>query len=194
MIRDHALAASGLLVERVGGAPVSTYDLPESFKPAPAGRGEDLYRRSLYTFWRRNGPGPVLEAFDTPKRVVCVARRDTTNTPLHALVLLNGVQFVEAARVLAERLLQESGGTGEAFLRTAFARLSGRAADPKEQEILGRMYAEQQQHYRQRPDDALALVALGDTPRNPATDPVVLAAATTVVNALMNHDTFVVKR
>jgi hypothetical protein len=123
-----------------------------------------------------------------------VARRDTTNTPLHALVLLNGVQFVEAARVLAERLLQESGGTGEAFLRTAFARLSGRAADPKEQEILGRMYAEQQQHYRQRPDDALALVALGDTPRNPATDPVVLAAATTVVNALMNHDTFVVKR
>ncbi len=194
MIRDHALAASGLLVERVGGAPVSTYDLPESFKPAPAGRGEDLYRRSLYTFWRRNGPGPVLEAFDTPKRVVCVARRDTTNTPLHALVLLNGVQFVEAARVLAERLLQDSGGTGEAFLRTAFARLSGRAADAREQEILDRMYAEQEQHYRQRPDDALALVALGETPRNPATDPVVLAAATTVVNALMNHDTFVVKR
>jgi cytochrome c-type biogenesis protein CcmH/NrfG len=136
----------------------------------------------------------VLEAFDTPNRVVCVARRDTTNTPLHALVLLNGVQFVEAARVLAERLLQESGGTGEAFLRTAFARLSGRAADPKEREILGRMYAEQQQHYRQHPADAASLVALGDTPRNTATDPVVLAAATTVVNALMNHDTFVVKR
>ena len=194
MIRDHALAASGLLVERIGGSPVPTYDLPESFKPAPAGKGADLYRRSLYTFWRRNGPAPVLEAFDTPNRVVCVARRDTTNTPLHALVLLNGVQFVEAARVLAERLLQESGGTGEAFLRTAFARLSGRAADPKEQEILGRMYAEQQQHYRQHPADAASLVALGDTPRNTATDPVVLAAATTVVNALMNHDTFVVKR
>ena len=194
MIRDHALAASGLLVERIGGPPVSTYDLPESFKPIPAGRGADLYRRSLYTFWRRNGPGPVLEAFDTPKRVVCVARRDTTNTPLHALVLLNGVQFVEAARVLAERLLQESGGAGETFLRTAFVRLSGRAADAREQEILGRMYAEQEQHYRQRPDDAVALVALGETPRSPTTDPVVLAAATTVVNALMNHDTFVVKR
>jgi hypothetical protein len=87
MIRDGALAAAGLLVEQIGGPPVNTYDIPESFKPAAAGTGADLYRRSLYTFWRRTGPAPVLESFDVPKRVVCVAKRDITNTPLHAFVL-----------------------------------------------------------------------------------------------------------
>src|SRR5204862_1790730 len=99
--------------------PVYTYDIPESFKPAPAGKGADLYRRSIYTFWRRNGPAPVLEAFDVPKRVVCVARRDTTNTPLHAFVLLNGPQFVEAARVLAEKLSREFGDQRSAMLESA---------------------------------------------------------------------------
>ena len=105
MIRDAALATSGLLVDTIGGPPVKTYDLPDSFKPEPADRGDALYRRSLYTYWRRTGPAPVLEAFDVPPRLACVARRDTTNTPLHAFVLMNGPQFVEAARVLAERLL-----------------------------------------------------------------------------------------
>ncbi|MFM9195466.1 MAG: DUF1553 domain-containing protein, partial [Planctomycetia bacterium] len=71
MIRDGILAACGLLVDKSGGPPVNTYDLPESFKPALAGKGESLYRRSLYTFWRRTGPAPVLESFDVPKRVVC---------------------------------------------------------------------------------------------------------------------------
>ncbi|NBQ74201.1 MAG: aldehyde dehydrogenase family protein, partial [Acetobacteraceae bacterium] len=114
MIRDGILASCGLLVEQAGGPPVSTYDLAESFKPATPGSGADLHRRSLYTLWRRTGPGPLLESFDVPKRVVCVARRDTTNTPLHALVLLNGPQFVEATRVLAERLLADPGRPGGA--------------------------------------------------------------------------------
>jgi hypothetical protein len=105
MIRDGILASCGLLVEQVGGPPVNTYDLAESFKPATPGSGPDVHRRSLYTLWRRTGPGPVLESFDVPKRAVCVAKRDTTNTPLHALVLLNGPQFVEASRVLAQKLL-----------------------------------------------------------------------------------------
>jgi len=140
MIRDGALAAAGLLVERIGGPPVNTYDIPESFKPAAAGAGADLYRRSLYTFWRRTGPAPVLESFDVPKRVVCVAKRDVTNTPLHAFVLLNGPQFVEASRVLAEKVLAEAGlarvpaaaspqATGPAAVPDAIARTDAERGD-----------------------------------------------------------------
>ncbi|MFM8704253.1 MAG: DUF1553 domain-containing protein, partial [Planctomycetia bacterium] len=120
MIRDGALAACGVLVDKPGGPPVKTYDIQESFKPAAADTGESLYRRSLYTFWRRTGPAPVLESFDVPKRVVCVAKRDATNTPLHAFVLMNGPQFVEAARVLAERLLSEYDGQADRVLDRAF--------------------------------------------------------------------------
>ncbi len=194
MIRDGLLAASGLLVERVGGPPVKTYDMPDSFKPEKADTGDALYRRSLYTFWRRTGPAPVLEAFDVPKRVVCVARRDTTNTPLHALVLLNATQFVEAARVLAERLLVESAGDPAAVLDAAFVRLTGRHPDSEERQILARMHGDQRAWYRGRPDDAKALVSVGATPRDGALDAVEVAAAASVINALMNHDGSVVKR
>ncbi len=194
MIRDNALAVSGLLVEKIGGAPVFTYDLPESFKPAPAGKGEQLYRRSLYTFWRRNGPAPMLEAFDVPKRVVCVARRDTTNTPLHAFVLLNGPQFVEAARVMAEKVYRECGGKPAEMAEQAFRRLTCRAPDVDESRILGRMLEEQTDWFRQHPEKAAEYVAIGDTPADASLPVVELAAAATLVNTLMNHDNFVVKR
>ena len=194
MIRDEALAVSGLLVEKIGGPPVSTYDLPESFKPAPAGKGEALYRRSVYTFWRRTGPAPMLEAFDVPKRVVCVARRETTNTSLQALVLLNGPQFVEAARVLAEKLHVELGGERDAIVAAAFRRLTSRAPDATEQKILARLYDEQLGHFRAHPDAAAAGLAVGATPRDATLPAPEIAAAATLVNTLMNHDAFVVKR
>ncbi len=194
MIRDNALAASGLLVEKIGGPPVNTYDLPESFKPAPAGKGEQLHRRSVYTFWRRNGPAPVLEAFDVPNRVVCVARRDTTNTPLHAFVLLNGPQFVEAARVLGETLHRDCGGRRDELVEQAFLRLTSRPPDAAERQILGRMYDEQLAWFRQHPDHAAAHVGIGDTPRDATLPTPEIAAAATLVNTLMNHDGFVVKR
>ena len=194
MIRDHALAVSGLLVEKIGGPPVFTYDMPESFKPAPAGKGEDLYRRSVYTFWRRTGPAPLLEAFDVPKRVVCVARRDTTNTSLQALVLLNGPQFVEAARVLAEKLHCDYGGNRDAIVAQAFRLLTGRGADAAEQKILAALFDEQLAWFTAHPDDALAHVSVGDTPRDAALPAPRIAAAATVVNTLMSHDTFVVQR
>jgi len=194
MIRDHALAASGLLVERIGGPPVFTYDLPESFKPAPAGKGEDLHRRSLYTFWRRNGPAPVLEAFDTPKRVVCVVRRDTTNSPLHALVLLNGKQFVEASRVLAERLLREYSGDREAMLEAAFARLTGRAPDAAERRIVARLHDEQRAWFNRHPGDADCHLEIGDAPPDRGLSAPAVAALAVTINTLMNHDAFVVKR
>jgi hypothetical protein len=193
MIRDGALAAAGLLVEKAGGPPVKTYDMPESFKPAEADKGDALYRRSLYTFWRRTGPAPVLESFDVPKRVVCVARRDTTNTPLHALVLLNGPQFVEAARVLAERMLAEQPDP-VAAIEAAFERLTSRRPDEAEKSILRRMHTEQLAWYREHADDAAKLVGVGDKPPRDGLAAVDVAAAAAVVNALMNYDGCVVKR
>jgi hypothetical protein len=194
MIRDQALATSGLLVEKIGGPPVYTYDLPESFKPAPAGKGDAVYRRSIYTFWRRTGPAPVLEAFDVPKRVVCVSRRDTTNTALQALVLLNGPQFVEASRALAERLQREHASDSAALVTSAFRTLTSRPPDPAEQKILRRLYDEQLAHYRARPGDAECFLAIGNAPTDSALPAPELAAAATVINTLMNHDAFVVKR
>ena len=194
MIRDQALAASGLLVEKVGGPPVYTYDIPESFKPAPAGKGEALYRRSVYTFWRRTGPAPMLEAFDVPKRVVCVARRDTTNTSLQALVLLNGPQFVEASRVLAENLHRAHPGQRDALVTAAFHQLLSRPPDATEQTILGHLYDEQLAHFRAHPESAAASLAVGATPCDATLPAPEIAATATLVNTLMNHDTFVVKR
>jgi len=194
MIRDGALAACGLLVEKMGGPPVNTYDIPESFKPEPAGTGESLYRRSLYTFWRRTGPAPVLESFDVPKRVVCVAKRDATNTPLHAFVLMNGPQFVEASRVLAEKLLIEFSGQADGMLERAFELLASRQPDDEEREILLRMYAEQLAWYQTHPEDATKLVAIGGTPAHQNPSAVDQAALAGVVNALMNYDGCVVKR
>lgn len=194
MIRDGVLAASGLLVDRIGGPPVKTYDLPESFKPAAADTGSALYRRSLYTFWRRTGPAPVLESFDVPKRMVCVARRDTTNTPLHALVLLNGPQFVEAARVLAERLLTEQRSDVDSMLGQAFELLTSSLPDDAQRQILRSMHAEQLEWYRAHPDDAAELVAVGQSPPREGLPAVDVAALTGVINALMNYDGCVVKR
>jgi hypothetical protein len=194
MIRDNVLAASGLLVERIGGPPVRTYDLPESFKPAAAGKGDDLYRRSVYTFWRRTGPAPVLESFDVPKRVVCIARRETTNTPLHALVLLNGPQFVEASRVLAEKLYQGCEGKRDAMIEQAFVRLVSREPDAKEREILSRMFAEQLAYYGKHPDQAVALLGIGEKKRDDKLPVLDIAAATNLINALMNYDGCMVKR
>ena len=194
MIRDQALAASGLLVEKIGGPPVFLYDHPESFKPEPAGQGEALYRRSIYTFWRRNGPAPVLEAFDTPNRTVCVARRDTTNTALHALVLLNATQFVEAARVIAEELLRAHAGRDDALISQAMLRLTGRAPDAAEQRILARLLTEQRARFTQYPAQAAGYLKIGAKPADSTLPAPEIAAIATLVNTLMNHDLFSVKR
>ena len=194
MIRDSALAACGLLVEKIGGPPVKTYDLPDSFKPEKADTGDALYRRSVYTYWRRTGPAPMLESLDVPKRVVCVAKRDTTNTPLHAFVLMNGPQFVEAARVLAERLLAEYGGESARAIDRAFELLTSRRPDDEEKRIIGAMHLAQLEWYRSHPDDAAAFVAIGDRKPDATLAAVDVAAAASVINALMNYDESVVKR
>ncbi|MEO1991014.1 MAG: DUF1549 domain-containing protein [Pirellulales bacterium] len=194
MIRDGLLAASGLLVEKIGGPPVKTYDMPESFKPAKADSGEALYRRSLYTFWRRSGPAPVLEAFDVPNRVVCVARRDTTNTPLHALVLLNAPQFVEAARVLASKMIVASDGQLSVAAEKAFERLTSRQPLEIEKNIIRNMIADQKAWYDAHPDDAKKFLAIGQAARDDQLSDIEVASLASVINALMNYDGSVVKR
>ena len=127
MLRDAALFTGGLLVRKIGGPPVKPYQPPglwkgqNAFLPEyVADKGESLFRRSLYTFWRRTSPPPNMLAFDVPSREVCVVRRQTTSTPLQPLVLLNDPQFVEAARGLGERMLRDGGASLDQRLTFAF--------------------------------------------------------------------------
>ena len=149
-IRDSALAASGLLNRTIGGPSVKPYqpaglwEQSGTGKDVHAGHGRKLYRRSLYTFWRRTSPPPSMLTFDAMSREVCTARRDVTATPLQALVLLNDPQFVEAARVLAEQRAETfSESTRAARNREAFRALIGRQPDETEARILARLFAEQ---------------------------------------------------
>ena len=194
MIRDAALSVSGLLDETRGGPPVRPYDIAESFKPEKIGSGTSLYRRSIYTYWRRSGPAPVLEAFDLPNRVVCTAKRDTTNTPLHALVLLNGTQFVEASRVLAEHLLHTYSNDSSAAIEHAFFLLTSRHPDKDEQKILVEMVEDQRSWYESHPQDAKKLIAVGKKVINENLSEIDVAALSAVLAGLYAHDESVVKR
>ena len=201
MIRDQALAASGLLVRKIGGPSVKPYQpdgvwsavaMPESnTKKYVPGSGDDLYRRSLYWFWKRSAPPASLDIFNAPSREVCVVRRDRTNTPLQALVSLNDPQFVEAARVLADTAVAHSGNDG---VRLDFVsrRLLARPLETDERELALATLAELAGHYAAAPADAAQLVAVGES--NPrSADVPTLAAWTMLVNELMNLDEFLCK-
>lgn len=194
MIRDNALAAAGLLNARMGGKPVYPYETTEGFKPAGPSAGDEVYRRSLYTHWRRTSPPPALVTFDAPRRGVCVAKRERTDSPLQALILLNGEQYVEAARVLGEKLHLEAKGDGARMIHAGFMRCLSRAPDAREMDILTRLFREQLAHFKSAPQEAKALLSVGRSPRNQAIPPHEAAAATVLAQALMNHDECVVKR
>jgi hypothetical protein len=199
-VRDGALAASGLLTRTIGGPSVKPYQPAGLWEQSGTGKtyiqdtGDKLYRRSLYTFWRRTAPPPSLMAFDAVTREVCVARREATATPMQSLVLLNDPQFVEAARRLAERLLQRHPRDPDARHRDGFRALLGRAPDATEADILSRAFAEQRTWFTAHPDAARQYIAVGDSTANPALAPVDLAATTAVVDAIVNMDDFVVLR
>jgi hypothetical protein len=195
MLRDQALAASGLLVKKLGGPPVKPYQPPglwkgmNAFLPAYVpDKGEGLHRRSLYTFWRRTSPPPDMLAFDAPSREVCVVRRQATTTPLQALVLLNDPQFVEAARALGERLLSEGGTNREAQLVRAFRQVVTRRPTAQELKLLTELYEEQARVFRHDPASAAQLLKVGDRPLPVGLDPTELAAAATTAGALLNLD------
>jgi hypothetical protein len=199
-IRDNALAVSGLLVKRLGGPSVMPYQPAGLWEESGTGKsyaqshGEGLYRRSLYTFWRRTSPPPSMTTFDATSREVCIARREQTATPLQALVLLNDPQFVEAARVLAEKLIKEEGSTVDSRLETAFRLLTSRKPSEKEREVLRKLYDEQHEHFGKAPEEAKALLSVGEVPRDEELDATDLAATAMVVRLLFNFDECVTKR
>ncbi len=194
MIRDNALLAAGLLSEKIGGAPVNPYEMSESFKPAAPTGGDGVYRRSIYTNWRRTGPPPAMIAFDAPRRAVCTAKRERTDSPLQALILLNGTQYVEAARVLGARLHRDAQGDVPAMIRQGFLQCLSRPPDAREMEITTRLYREQLAYFQDRPEEAAALLKVGNA-KPPGDIPAPQAAAAAVLaQALLNHDACVVKR
>jgi len=201
MIRDTALAASGLLDDDMGGPPVSPYlegDLwRESNTMSPAYQqsvGKSLYRRSLYTVWKRTAPMPDMTEFDAPSREVCVVKRSSTSTPQQAFVLLNDTQFVEAARVLAEKAMQQGGTNTSDRIRFAFWRLAARPPEPKELELLAKLWDEQKEIFAKEPARALQLISVGDSKRDPTLASGELAAMTIVAQAILNLDATVWKR
>ena len=199
-IRDSALAASGLLTSTVGGPSVKPYQPAGLWEQSGTGKtyvqdhGDKLYRRSLYTFWRRTSPPPSMLTFDAMSREVCTAKREVTNTPLQALVLLNDPQFVEASRALAGRLLRTFPNNPSARNRDAFRTLIGRVPDAEEAAILARLFIEQRDLFAASPHAARSVVRIGESVPDPLLPPADYAAMTTVVSAIMNFDEFVMER
>jgi Protein of unknown function (DUF1553)/Protein of unknown function (DUF1549)/Concanavalin A-like lectin/glucanases superfamily/Planctomycete cytochrome C len=199
-IRDNALAVSGLLSPRIGGHSVKPYQPEGLWEQSGTGahytqdQGEGLYRRSLYTFWKRTAPPPSMLLFDAPSREVCTARRETTTTPLQALVLLNDPQFVEAARVLAERLVRQFHDDLDACIRNGFRLATGRAPQPREEQLLRRLYDEQLQLFAAEPGSASRYLKIGEHAVDGSLDPVQVAATAVLASAWFNLDEFITER
>ncbi len=189
MLRDQALAVSGLMVEKMGGPPVKPYDLEVSFKPMKPDDGEGLYRRSVYTFWKRTGPAPAMMALDAAKRDVCRVQRSRTSSPLQTLVLMNGPQFVEAARWLATRAIETSDGT-DGRLAWMFGELTGRHPTDEELAVLTQLYQQQLELFDD--ETAKSYLAVGKKPTAGLTRE--LAALSAVANALFGLDESMMKR
>jgi hypothetical protein len=198
MIRDTALAASGLLVEKIGGPSVKPYQ-PDGVWEAIAmdvsntrlykrDSGDKLYRRSLYTFWKRQAPPVTMEIFNAPNRETCTVRRERSDTPLQALATLNDTQFVESARVLAQRSLKEVCSTEEARLDFMAERLLSRPLRPEEMKIARASFNDLVASYKSAPHDAHELLQVGESKVDESIDPPTLAAYTMVANELMNLD------
>ncbi len=191
-VRDAALSVSGLLVEKLGG-PSAKPVQPDGYlaslnfpkREYSASRGDDLYRRGLYTFWQRSFLHPSLATFDAPSREECTINRTNSNTPLQALVLLNDPIYVEAARVFAANILKPGHGIDWAFVRAA-----GREPTPAERRILTDLYRRSLADFRRAPEDAEGLLHTGEAPLAPGEKPVEMAAMTMVARAILNmHET-----
>ncbi|MGB1925814.1 MAG: DUF1553 domain-containing protein, partial [Rubripirellula sp.] len=196
IIRDQALFLSGLMHGTIGGPSVKPYQPAGLWKPVGFGgsntsvfkqdSGEKLYRRSMYTFWKRTSPPPSMTTFDAPDRETCQVRRARTNTPLQALVLLNDVQFIEAARKFAERIITEGGTSEEERLIFAFRSAVGRTPNQAELERLKRNLLEYQQHFDQQTEAASELLSVGESPVNQELATKDTAAWTLIAHLLFN--------
>jgi hypothetical protein len=198
MVRDQALAASGLLDPRVGGPSVKPYQ-PARLWMELTGKldydqshGADLYRRSVYTYVKRTAAPPAMVTFDASPRETCTVRVTRTNTPLQALALMNDVTYVEASRVLAESVMAAASDPTER-ITLAFRRITARRPSAAELDRLVRAWERQLAHFRQAPKDAEALVKMGEAPLKEDCDRCELAAYTTVASLIMNLDEAITK-
>ncbi len=203
MLRDNALFVSGLLNPKMGGRGVRPYQPPgiweavaytsSSTSKYTQDNGEALYRRSLYLFWKRTAPPPSMTTFDAPSREACVVRRERTNTPLQALLLMNDPQHVEAARHLGQRMLLQGGSTTADRLRFGFRLVTARQPNTSEQAILQRTLDTHLAKYKTDADAAKKLLAVGESPADAKLNPSELAAYSMVGNLLLNLDEVVTK-
>jgi hypothetical protein len=202
MVRDYALAASGLMAQQIGGPSARPYQ-PDGVWEAVAMEGSDtrfykrdegekLYRRSMYTFWKRSAPPASMEIFNAPTRETCTVRRERTNTPLQALVTMNDPQFVEAARVLAARAMTAKPDVEQRFDYLSW-QLMARPLEERERAIVRAAYRDFLRHYDSQPADAKKLLATGEAKTDESLAPAELAALTMVTNQLMNLDEVLTK-
>ena len=200
-MRDHALAASGLLVQEPGGPPVYPYQPAGLWKEQATrngteytqSHGNDLYKRSLYTIWKRTTPPPSMMIFDTSERNLCIVRRQSTSTPLQALVVMNDPQYVEASRLLAERMLRTAGDDARR-IDYGFQALTARKPSEAERDALLGLLRSQRAIFRSDPSAARALLTTGEFPADGSLPAAEVAALTTVASTIMNHDATLILR
>jgi hypothetical protein len=199
MIRDQALAASGLLVDKVGGPSVKPYQPAGLWQELAGGKGyvqdkdEGLYRRSLYTYWKRTVAPPFMMNFDSPNREQCTVFENRTNTPLQALDLMNDVTFLEASRKLAERMMIEGGASREQRVEYGYRLIVGREPRPAQQSVLLRTLERFEANYRHDPKAAKEFLEQGESPVRADLDQADLAAYTGVASLLLNLDETITK-
>jgi hypothetical protein len=202
MVRDQALFVSGLLVEKIGGPSVKPYQPASLYKDFGFGgmtsyqqaQGEDLWRRSLYTYWKRTVLSPTMQVFDASAREFCNVRDVRTNTPLQSLNLMNDVTYVEAARLLAERAMKEGGTTPEQRLAWAFRVVTSRVPGETELRVLLRSLNGQREKFAANPPNATQLLALGERRNDASLDKTELAAYSMVMSMLLNLDEAITKQ
>ncbi|MCU1327591.1 MAG: hypothetical protein JWN34_2961 [Bryobacterales bacterium] len=203
MIRDQALSVAGLLNPKMGGVPVKPYQpegLWEQLSAFPGrklyerSKGDDLWRRSLYSYWKRTVPPPSMMVFDAPTREFCVVKRAASSTPLQALALLNDEMYIEASRKLAERMMLEGGATPQTRLAWALRLATSRAATDAEVRVLKQGLERRLQQYRSDPASAEKLLTAGEAPRAPGLDTAELAAYTTVASVIFNLDEVITRQ
>jgi hypothetical protein len=201
VIRDTALAVGGLLIEELGGRSVKPFEPPGLWEAVSFNNaqkyvqdvGDGNYRRSLYTFWKRQSPPPSMVLFDAPSREYCVVRRPRTNTPLQALALLNDPQFVVASRAFAQRILLEGGDCHDSRITFAFRSATARPPQPGEIQVLRSLLEEQRAEFEQDRASMEEFLAVGAFEADAALDPVDLAAWATVASILLNLDETLMK-
>jgi len=199
MVRDQALAVSGLLVGEIGGPSVKPYQ-PKGLWKELSGtdyepdHGDKLWRRSLYTFWKRTSPPPTMTTFDAAGRESCSVRPGRTSTPLQALALMNDVTFVEAARCLAQRSMREGGATTEDRLRFAFRLVLARAPKPAETSLLLDDWNHHLSRFRAEPKAAQGFLSAGESPLDERLDATELAAHAAVAGLILNLDEAITKQ